>query len=228
MGNSIILHTHLGLGDMFICNGLVRKFVAENDYDQYYVVCKRYYMHSVEPMYSDDDRIIVVPIQGDDEYKEVGDLPFKASILRIGHENLNTASQRFDQSFYHQVGFTIEDKYSAAKVSRDSDAEECCYSELVPDDEEYIFVHDESSVGTFDLQLPDGYKVIKPTSRDYRLLDFLKVIENAKQVHCIDSSFLNMIDVIVDRDELYFHHIKHPAGRPTLKDSWTIINYENN
>jgi hypothetical protein len=98
----------------------------------------------------------------------------------------------------------------------------------VPDDEEYIFVHDESSVGTFDLQLPDGYKVIKPTSRDYRLLDFLKVIENAKQVHCIDSSFLNMIDVIVDRDELYFHHIKHPAGRPTLKDSWTIINYENN
>ena len=226
--NSIILQTHLGLGDMFICNGLVRKFVAENDYDQYYVVCKRRYLHSVEPMYSDDDRITVVPIQANDEYKEVKDLPLKASTLRIGHENLNTVGQRFDQSFYHQVGFSIEDKYGEAKVSRDADAEERCYSELVSGDEEYIFVHDESSVGTFDLQLPDRYKVIKPTSRDFTPLDFLKVIENAKQVHCIDSSFLNMIDVTLDRDELYFHDVKNPDGRPTLKDSWTIINYENN
>ena len=46
--NDIILHTHLGLGDMFICNGLVRRFVAENDYDRYFVVCKEHYMSSIE------------------------------------------------------------------------------------------------------------------------------------------------------------------------------------
>jgi hypothetical protein len=79
MGNSIILHTHLGLGDMFICNGLVRKFVAENDYDQYYVVCKRYYMHSVEPMYSDDDRI-----SDSTNLSTIKlDLPLKISIVQL-------------------------------------------------------------------------------------------------------------------------------------------------
>lgn len=225
--NDILLHTHLGLGDMFICNGLVRKFVAENDYDRYYVVCKKHYMSSVAPMYSDDDRIIVIPIQGRDEYQEVEDLPINAPILRIGHEHLSP-DIRFDKSFYQQLGFDIKDKYSRCSVSRDRQAEEKCYEEHVNPGEEYIFVHDESSVGIFNLQTPSCYKVIKPTSREYTLPDYLKVIEKAKEVHCLNSSFVNMIDVILDRDNLYFHNIKDEAVTPTLREAWTIINYENN
>jgi hypothetical protein len=227
--NDIVLHTHLGLGDMFICNGLIRKFVAQTTYNRYYVVCKKHYMPSVEQMYSDNDKIIVVPIEGRNEYQEVINLRINAPVLRIGHEHLRQ-DIHFDQAFYEQLGFKLSDKYTESKVARNTENEDKCYDEHVPVGEEYIFVHDESSVGTFDLSLPSDYKVVKPTSRKFSLPSYLKVIENAKEVHCIDSSFFHMIDITLNRDNLYYHNSKVNIEkmRPTLREGWTIINYENN
>ena len=36
----LIIHHHLGLGDHFVCNGLVRFIIDKNNYEQYYIPAK--------------------------------------------------------------------------------------------------------------------------------------------------------------------------------------------
>lgn len=77
----------------------------------------------------------------------------------------------------------------------------------------------------------------------------MKIIENAKEIHCVDSCFLSLIDLLQISGHKYFHTIKDNEIReiiknkqtnhnvwslykdkdnefsPTLKCDWTRINY---
>ena len=37
---------------------------------------------------------------------------------------------------------------------------------------------------------------------------YSKLIEHAEEIHCIDSSFLHLVDRSVTTDNLYFHNLK--------------------
>ena len=50
---NLVIHTHLGLGDHFICCGLVRKIIFKNEYKNYYIACKRQNLESVKPLFND-------------------------------------------------------------------------------------------------------------------------------------------------------------------------------
>jgi len=221
--HNIIIHTHLGMGDMFICNGLIRKLISESDYENYYVVCKKKYSKTIEKMYLDEEKITVVSIDGNNEYQEVRDLNIQGAMLRIGHEHLNY-NRNFDESFYEQLGYRIEDKFKWCKISRNDSQETECHKEEVKN-EEYIFVHDKSSVGEFELKIKTDYDVVKPNNMDYDVVDYLKVIENAKEIHCLDSSFLNMIDVVPTTTPCFFHRIKNTQF-PTISKKWKVVNYD--
>ena len=49
----LIIHHHLGLGDHFVCNGLVRFIIDKNNYEQYYIPAKEQNFLTVKEMYSD-------------------------------------------------------------------------------------------------------------------------------------------------------------------------------
>ena len=225
---SYIIHTHLGMGDMFICNGLIRKVVKEDKYEKYYVICKEKNFKTIEAMYSDDDKISVISIKGENEYREVHNLGLSPNNLRVGHEHLNP-NIRFDESFYVQLNLTIEDKWKEFKLNRDIDEEERVYNQLVSmPNEEYIFVHDESSLGKVDLKIESKMKIIKPRlGITDNMINFLKVIENAKEIHCVDSSFLSMIDLSVkETSASYFLHDVRKTHSPILSPKWSLIKYE--
>lgn len=222
ISNNVILHTHLGLGDMFICNGLIRKFIHESNYEKYYLVCKTKYFRTVKKMYLDEPKIMIIPIEGINEYEEVYHLDLEGDLLRIGHEHLNH-DLNFDVSFYQQLGYTIADKFKWSKITRNPIIEDDCYEEETPD-EDYIFVHDKSSVGVVDLDIETELPTVKPDNMNYDLVDYLKVIENAKEIHCLNSSFLNMIDLVFEKDNMYFHKGKN-IHVPNINSNWIIIEY---
>jgi len=220
---------------MFACNGLIRRLVSESDYENYYVICKKKNFKTIETMYSDEDKISVVPIEdnADDEMREVAKqfLHIKGNIIRIGHENLDQ-HRNFDESFYEQLGYNIQDKFDWSKISRNKSIENECYNSEVSN-EDYIFVHDMSSVGEFNLKIETEYDIFKPGQQNasekypWCVVDYLKVIENAKEIHCIDSSFLHMIDLIETKSPCFFHKIKN-SQFPCLSEKWKVVNYNEN
>ena len=65
---------------------------------------------------------------------------------------------------------------------------------------------------TFDLQsnknLPKIY-IEKETDLYKNIFLYLKVIENASEIHCLDSSFLHLVERVKTNAELFFHNIKN-------------------
>ena len=226
---SLIYH-HLGLGDCLICNGMVRHIAAKHtENDILYVFSKPSSLQSVKFMYRDDPRIHVfemhdsggsniVPhgnvIQFQEHYKIDKYYP---SGFAGTPEFRSLLHMSFDEIFYHQLSIPFEEKWNSFKVIRDKNREEELFHKLNPNNEPYIFLQDD---GRFKINMgrvsTGGLRVISPPSStdnnqafpsEYTIFDYLTLIERAKEVHVIPSSFLFMIDLMQDLalPDLYCH-----------------------
>ena len=76
--------------------------------------------------------------------------------------------------------------------------------------EDYIFVHDKSSTGDYKLNIKSDLRQIKPKKIpcETSVFDWIGVIENAKEIHAINSSFVHLIDSVKTNGKLYYHDIK--------------------
>tara|TARA_A100001035_G_scaffold238565_1_gene203270 strand:+ start:96 stop:314 length:219 start_codon:yes stop_codon:yes gene_type:complete len=54
---------------------------------------------------------------------------------------------------------------------------------------------------------------------------YKKIIEEASEIHCINSSFLHLVDRVDTKAKLYYHDVR--GGIIKLKKKWKIIYYEN-
>lgn len=231
---SIYIFSHQGLGDNIIVNGIVRYYA--NEYDRVYVFCKPKNTKNIVRMYMDNSKIIVMPME-ESTIRQFMEISPQNNYLIIGHEKLHEElvkdeNGRFDQIFYRMAGVPFEDKWNKFYLERHLDKEkDVFYDELkLKDTDEFIFVHDDAERPMLPSKLPTGIKIIKPDRRDISIFDFLYTIERAKEVHCIDSSFLNLIDCIQLRKDnnLYFHkyvkiHLVGEGGTPTTKLNWAVL-----
>lgn len=222
--DNLVIHTHLGLGDHFICCGLVRKIISQNEHKNYYIACKRQNLESVKPLFNDIKNAYLIAVNHDHEVPTY--IPENSEYIKVGFGAC--PGVRFDIAFYQQLGFTIQDKYDYFKINRNLDKERELIAKACPEGE-YIFVQDVSSVGKFNLKVPENLKIVKPDpSLGHSAVDYLGVIEKAKQVHLLHSSFLTLTDLALDRDELYFHRVKAGSDdelNPNLQRKWVIIDY---
>ena len=93
--NTLLLHHHLGLGDHFICNGLVNHLAEQHD--RLYLPSKRKNLGTVTSLYSEEPRVHVFPV--DDEFADVAAFQRRMAcpILKVGFEHCDRG--RFDESF---------------------------------------------------------------------------------------------------------------------------------
>jgi len=233
---TLYLYEHLGLGDQIACNGLVRA-VAE-DYDRVYVFAKPKNTKNVIRMFRDEPKIMIMPMEEKDVRQFMKISP-QNNYMVIGHQKLheelvNDPDGRFDQIFYKMAELPFNYKWDKFHFERDLKAEkEAYYDKLgLKDGEQYHFVHEDGERPMLPSKLPqDGVKIIRPDRRDISIFDFLYTIERAIEVHCIDSSFFNLIDCIQlrDDDRLFFHkyvkiHLVGEGGTPTWRLKWTVLN----
>jgi hypothetical protein len=188
---------HLGLGDHIICNGMVRNY--KQIYGRVTVFCKPHNFKNVEYMYRDDDNIIVLPIG------EVWDVDSYILTNNIEKDTIRITADyscsTFDESFYKQAGFPFEFRYSKFKFLRDLDKENEVYQNLNPNNEEYVFTH-----GGVDLKkVRKDLKIIdNPTN--YGVFDILKLIENATEVHIMESSIKCLVNSYVFSKPKFYYH----------------------
>jgi hypothetical protein len=154
--------------------------------------------------------------------------------LVIGHKALHERlvkepNKRFDSVFYEMAKLPLESKWNEFCIKRDRNREEEVVDLLGLRNKEFIFVHDDASRNlSITKNLPKDIKIVRPDRMDISIFDYLGVIERAREVHCIDSSFMNLIDCIQLRTQaLFFHkyvkiHLVGEGGTPTLKLPWEI------
>ena len=69
----------------------------------------------------------------------------------------------------------------------------------------------------------DSIYVEKDSDIFKNIFFYTKVIQNAKEIHCINSSFIHLVDRIAVDKPLFYHKIRH--SNVFLSDKWQVVNY---
>jgi hypothetical protein len=239
-----IVH-HLGLGDQIMLNGMVRHF-AETD--TVAIIVKRCHEESVRFMYRDiSDRVELILV--DTTNPQVIWSKVKGDVIALATYGIDDNGWTFmtqgqgsvmtnwAHGVYIQAGINPKYMYSKFKVDRDTS------KEFKIDNENYIFVHDDPErdrvidVKTDKFIYKPQSKVIDNNQEFFKcerpnIFEYLGVIENADEVHCMNSSYNWMIELmnIGNPKKNFFHlDVAHKYYVPkTVKtvfsdEVWTFI-----
>lgn len=239
----MIIYHHLGLGDHIICNGLVRYlYNKHHTNEEIYLVVKERNYKNVKRMFDDinikyiillNESPIIYKID-EKQLEFIGCDPLLANeflghaIVRPGHEKCHT-SFNFDKLFYDNCNISFDERWNSFYIRRDYEKEVKFYNNMnLKENEEYIFIHNQSTSGIYQVDIKTNTKTIyvKKTEYEESIFDWLTVIEKAKEIYCINSSFIHLIDSINIDKKVKLHHIcvnEKNVYTFTLKNKWKNI-----
>jgi hypothetical protein len=156
------------------------------------------------------------------------------NLLKLGHENLNRYPElNFDQVFYKVAGIPFEKKFEDFYVKRDEKIENEVCAILNPMNIPYVFIHQDTTRGftmNMDYIKDKDLKIIESNfkfdgSKDYLVFHYMKLIEEAQEVHVMESAFKCMIDgYIKQKDNMFFHKYMREGVSAVGRAYWNIIN----
>jgi hypothetical protein len=211
--SELYIYHHLGLGDHISCHGIVRYYCKL--YDIVKIFVKEHNYENVKYMFNDIKNLQL--IIGNDEFANKYILENNIrNILYVGF-NLNNIDN-LEMQFYNMAKLPVKYKYEFFHINRNMSSEISIFEELKLEKNNYIFVHK----GDYELKneyIPTNIKIIEP--KEYGLFDWMYVIENAKEIHCIDSSFLCLIDCMSLRDDIKLVNHRYVRNYPDWIKLWT-------
>lgn len=231
----ILLDFHHGIGDELICNGLVREYCAK--YETVGIFCLKRNYPSVSFMYRDLTNLRIHLVRSHTER-----LRFRFfNAFRFGEnrydeiraiDNYDEESGiRFERQVYKKFGVPVEKKWDGFFVKRDAEREAALFKKAgLSPSQPYQFVHDDSRFPLDPTRISQTLPVFQPT-KDLtdNVFDCSGIIENASEIHVVDSSFIVLIDCLPyvnDAQKLYKHQYARssPALQsPMLRKPWTVL-----
>jgi len=235
--SKLFIHHHLGLGDHLDCNGMVRYILKHGSYDKVSVFSKSNYFSMISYMYRDTDDINVLEISKEDEYGDVKRIVSEneGELLVIGHQFYPGKQAELSQDkncwefFYEQIQVPHQVRYDYFHVERDPEEEQRVFNKLNPTNEPYIFIHEDAARGFLlnrDHFLNKNLKIIENDVTE-NIFHFTKILEEAQEIHCMESSFKTLIDFYCKQDNIFYHDIREsqPLGQHS-SPKWKVIKYE--
>ena len=132
-------------------------------------------------------------------------------------------------------------RYKNFKLPKHIEGSEELYNRL-SNTEPYILVHRHTSIGAAPIDVvkyreinnrPGHYRVIEiDESITHNMMHYIKLIENAKEIHVAPSSFFCLVDSMVEKTDaiLFYHNIRASTlMRVNSKWNnfrWNIVEYE--
>ncbi|MEI6346113.1 MAG: glycosyltransferase family 2 protein [bacterium] len=236
----VLLYYPFGMGDQIICHGMVREYCKQ--YEHVTIFAKKHNYPSVRFMYRDLTNLRVFEIDKtplklnentvflDNPQKE--EMEFDV-IKIIGHSYLiwSKHSIQFEKQLYEIAGLPLLKKWESFFVERDLERERGLF-EKVPHKEAYAFLHeDPERKYLIKRELISKHCAVFEPNKNLteNIFDYCTVIENAEEIHVIDSSFMFLIDCLPyenPRQKLFVHRYARDNNEsllPILKKNWTVI-----
>lgn len=214
----MIIHHHLGLGDHFVCNGLVNYLSKNNPIS---LICKNKNIPTIQSLYKENQNVNILGIPGLNEVSESKLLSqtLNKDILYIGFDKCST--NNWDRSFYDQLNIDFVERYRFFRLPK------TLPDQLDINKKEYIFVHDQSSTHKYYLNIESKLTRYVVNQKDTdNLLSYIGLIQNATEIHCINSSLFHLIDSLSClTNKLFYHNIRNHPCSFTISPKWNIIQY---
>lgn len=202
------------MGDHILCNGLIRNLSEK--YDLIQIPCYLHNYESVAFMFRDNPKIQPVAIKDETDAIMVCK-ESKFPCIKLGHYNMEGFNPDiFDQEFYRQAGVPFKERWDSFHVH-------CPVSDGGWDHPDFAFIHQDKERGFLIDESKIKIDKIYPVKNGH-IFNNLMLIRSAEEIHCINSSFLILVDSLPDipGQELYFHKYSRPTPHPTLKKKWHI------
>lgn len=226
----LVIYHHLGLGDHIICNGLVNK-ISKNFI--IHLAVKKNNFKNVSYLYSENKNVSIFQVESKNEYKEIINYAKqnKLKILKVGFNNQTNDKKNFwNVSFYSQIGFDYSTSYDNFSLPTNINKQRQLENHLknyFQIENDYILVHNQSSKKKFDLNLHDKnqIEVTKESDLFNNLFLYEILIKNAKEIHCINSSFIHLVERVNTNAILNYHKLWDSNFK--LSDKWRVVKYGN-
>lgn len=217
MSNLFVVN-HIGLGDHIICNGIYRYHAQRNEDVE--IPCYTHNLPSVKQMLGDVKNARIVEIRNDSEMLRLAEIREKSGwkVLRLGMFGKNFDFDRWIQCFYQQAGMMAEDRYKYFVVPRVK-SQEIQDVEGTP----YVFMHEDPSRGLrIDCKKVPQIRKIQP-SRIGSVFKWMSIIEGAKEIHCIDSCFMCLCDLMNVKCKKVLHRYARNVPLALIRRDWEVI-----
>ena len=261
MYSDLVFHHHTGLGDHFICNAIVHEYAKQAErlhiptHHRYVETLECLYsdfpniiVHGFNDDWATLEREMFPWAQ------RMG-----YPVVRLGFEKLyyremarkNTPrgpgeaypekfAPNFERQFYEQAGLLFRDRYEKFVLPKNIPDVDRVYDELTEGAKDYIIVHKNSSfrseypidiISWRNEELTDKIIEIRkgPTNN---VLAYMKLIENAKEIHCINSGFFHLVDSVCTEisANLFYHDIRYNTMqqincKATGFNRWNVLRY---
>jgi hypothetical protein len=228
MNDTVTIFHFLGLGDHIICNGLVRNLILPTK--NYRLIVKNRNYKSVSFMYRDLYNLSFLIV--DDEIDIINYIKnYKSDIIKMDFDkHLKFLSEGccWDLAFYKEFGIDFKKRWDDFYIKRDLDVEYSLYKKLNPYDEPFVLIHNIDSLGVdrINYNFVTRDKLIIEVKKTETIFDYIHIIEKADEIHCIDSSFIHLVEsVSTNTDKLYYHRNfnKRSESDHTTRKKWEII-----
>ena len=235
----------LGLGDSFVNTGAVHYF-ADRCIELHLPVWPKFYK-TLSCLYQDFPNIKVIPLghydEGENQYVAENKLSriLPTDLIRTKNINNNLSAVLWDVQTYANYEIPFSYRYTNFRPPKYVDGADELYKKL-SQEEKYILVHRCSSmypngipINIDDFRFRENlpkFKTIEVTENiTDNMMQYVKLIENAEEIHCVASSFHCLVDSLHKKTNarLYFHDIRNDAIMKINSYEndyrWIIVNY---
>ena len=235
--DSFVLYHHLGLGDVIICNGMVN-YISRSFKRIHLIVDKKFYKQ-ISFLYSENSSVQVVPADLEkpnhannfvSEYSN----EYNLEVLKVGWENIDWSKYKkpFNESIYKQLGINYSYSYNYFYIPNDKTREDALVNHLIDyynaDINNIKLVHQTASNKNYAIKLnpKENYIFIEKESDLFKnIFLYSGLISISKEIHCINSSFIHLVDRVSTNSRLYYHNVR--GKKIKYRNKWRDVNYEN-
>ena len=229
--NEFILYHHLGLGDSIVCNGMIN-YLSKEKGKKIHLPCSTSTYSNLKFLYSKNKNVKVFEINSQIEINDVikyGDIE-GLDILKVGFENRTKGP--FNKNFYKQIKIPYRFSFRyfyIPEIEKENLKElELHLKKYYSVSLDYNLIHKESKEVDYTISIKNNYPSIyveKDTDIFKNIFYYKNLIKNAREVHCVNSSFFHLVERVDTDAKLYFHNNR--GGELHFTKKWKIINYDN-
>ena len=229
-GDIVVLEPRAGLGDILICIGLVKQLAKQNPEKFFYLACiapNSY--HTVSWILNEVSNLCPIQVKGGKEARQLSGF-WNCQHWEIGASYVEL--KRFDASYYEQLNISFENRWEPKQI-KPGPQSEALKNKLNPNQEKYILAcNTASSNVSFNLRIQNSKnkKIIYVHPATNNLCDWIGLMENAEEIHTIDTSFIHLIESYFYKAENFpklFFHLARPSGTEfTRLLPWELVQYD--